>query len=257
MSLVRWQQAFATALTDRQPATSGYAAQPGFAIYRNGLRQACIEAIEANHPAVLALVGREWLRAAAAVFIEQTLPGDVALIHYGAGFADFLRDFAPARELPWLAPVAALDRAWLETFCAGDTPCADATTLAALAPAAWRTLVLRPHAAARWLRCADHPAASLWRINRDLDPMPAEGLAGLAWHGEALLLTRPGASVQSRPIDPRICRLLDDCAAGLTIATALERLLADAPDLDAARCFADLLDAGAFAHPYAINPDEE
>ena len=40
-------------------------AQPGFAVYRNTVAKGCIDALQANYPAVHALVGTDWLRAAA------------------------------------------------------------------------------------------------------------------------------------------------------------------------------------------------
>ena len=39
-------------------------AQPGFAVYRNTVAKGCIDALQANYPAVHALVGTDWLRAA-------------------------------------------------------------------------------------------------------------------------------------------------------------------------------------------------
>ena len=40
-------------------------AQPGFAVYRNTVAKGCIDALQANYPAVHALVGTDGLRAAA------------------------------------------------------------------------------------------------------------------------------------------------------------------------------------------------
>ena len=46
-------------------------AQPGFAVYRNTVAKGCIDALQANYPSVHALVGADWLRAAAHAFVHQ------------------------------------------------------------------------------------------------------------------------------------------------------------------------------------------
>ncbi|RZL87617.1 MAG: DUF2063 domain-containing protein, partial [Variovorax sp.] len=67
------------------------AAQPAFAVYRNTVMKGCIDALEANFPAVAQLVGRDWFRAAAALHVAQTPPCEPRLLHYGQDFPAFLR----------------------------------------------------------------------------------------------------------------------------------------------------------------------
>ena len=85
-------------------------AQPGFAVYRNTVVKGCIDALQANYPAVHALVGSDWLRATAHAFVHEHPPTDGRLMGYGAGFAEFLEGFGPAANLPYLGAVARLDR---------------------------------------------------------------------------------------------------------------------------------------------------
>jgi membrane-bound lytic murein transglycosylase B len=47
------------------------ARRPGFAVLRNTVRKACVDALQANFPAVTRLVGDEWMRAAAARFAVE------------------------------------------------------------------------------------------------------------------------------------------------------------------------------------------
>ncbi len=137
-TLSRFQDDFAQLLLapqDEVPsALSDLANQPGFAVYRNTVLKGYIDALQANYPAVLRLVGEEWFRAVAALYARARLPHDARLLRYGAEFPDFLRDFAPAAQLPYLSGVARLDRCWTEAHMA-----ADAT---ALAPAAIARLPL-------------------------------------------------------------------------------------------------------------------
>ena len=98
-----FQQAFAEALFDPSqavhPAVRALAMQPAFAVYRNTVMKACIDALQANFPTVAQLVGEEWFRAAAALYVTADIPRDGRLLHYGGGFPDFLRGFEPAAEL--------------------------------------------------------------------------------------------------------------------------------------------------------------
>jgi hypothetical protein len=242
--------ATASAPTMADGTVARLAAQPGFAVYRNTVLKGAIDAIEANHPAVTRLVGSEWLRAAAAVFVRARPPVEPSLLHYGAGFADFLADFAPAAGMPWLADVARLDRAWTEAHVAADEPPVAAAAVAALTPAELARTVLRPHAATRWHVAADAPIRTLWQRNRASAAELPDADVGrdLDWRGEGALLTRPGDAVEAVALDAAGAAFLDACAAGGTLAEAAAAALAVDPATDLARLMAALLAAGAFGH---------
>jgi hypothetical protein len=73
------------------------------AVYRNTTIKGRIDALEANYPTVLQMVGEDWFRAAAAAFVTEQ-PGDTpVLVDYGAGFPDWLAGFEPARDMTYLA----------------------------------------------------------------------------------------------------------------------------------------------------------
>jgi uncharacterized membrane protein YphA (DoxX/SURF4 family) len=197
-------------------------AQPGFAVYRNTVAKGCIDALQANYPAVHALVGTDWLRATAHAFVHQHPPTDGRLMGYGAGFADFLEGFGPAANLPYLGAVARLDRCWTESHLAADAPTLQATWLAQQPPEALALLRLQPHPAARWQWCAEHPAYTLWQCQREGLPWDADQ----PWQGEGTLLTRPHDAVQWAPLPHAGCALLDACAAGATFEDAAAQALA-------------------------------
>lgn len=249
IALADYQTAFAQALLAddprvEAPALAALVAQPGFAVYRNTVLKGCIDALQANYPSVTRLVGDEWFRAAAAVFVrEQHLPAHPALIDYGAGFAEFLTAFAPAAELPYLPGVAELDRCWTEAHIAADAPRLEAATLAALSPAQMGELALMPHAATRWRWFADQPIYTIWSRNRgDGDPA-----ADLDWHSEGALLTRPGDDVQWMPLTVGGIAFLDHSSAGASIAQAAGTALKVESTIDLARLTQQLLAAGAFS----------
>lgn len=245
--LARFQDYFASALlapdATVSPETAALVAQPAFAVYRNTVMKGCIDALQANYPAVLRLVGEEWFRAAAAIHVRESLPSVAMLLDYGAGFAAFLARFEPAAELPYLPGVARLDRLWSEAHGAPDEDALDPAVVAGLAPEALAAMVLHPHAAARWAWFEDAPIYTIWSRNR----APGTPDPEFEWQGEGALLVRPRDAVEWMRLDAAGCTFLDVCAAGGTLAAAAQAALAVQGDADLARLMSTLLGAGAFS----------
>jgi len=247
--LAAFQDAFVQALLAPQPvagidaAVDRLMAQPGFAVYRNTVAKGCIDALQANYPAVERLVGERWFRAAAAVFMRDALPRHPTLLDYGGGFAEFLQSFAPAAELPYLADVARLDRLWSESHVAADAPLLEAAALAARGPSQMRQAALVPHPAARWRWFAQSPARSIWSCNRFGDGDAGE----LAWRGEGALLTRPLGEVRHRPLERAGVAFLDACAGGASIDGAVIAALEVDEHTEFSTLIGQLLAAGAFS----------
>ena len=247
-TLARFQDDFVEALLavhDTSPSNvHALTRQAGFSVYRNTVMKGCVDALQANFPAVLKLVGEEWFRAAAALHVRAQPPNDARLLQYGERFPGFLRDFPPAAELPYLEGVAQLDRFWTEAHAASDADTLVPSVLVGLPPAQLGALVLVPHPAARWACFDEQPIYTLWRRNREEQGMGEDG--DLHWHGEGALVTRPGGQVQWTALDATGCVFLDACRAGEPLALAAEAALAYDAHTDLAQLMALLLEAGAF-----------
>lgn len=240
-----FQQDFAQALLAPQAggALRDLVAQPGFAVYRNTVAQGCVEALEANFPTVLRLVGSEWFRSVAAAFARTHPPSDSRLLVYGdEGFGAFLQAVPTAADLPWLAGVAHLDTLWRACHAAADARVLAGADLAALAPEALAARALRPHPATRWVWFEDQPVASIWCGER----AGRANAAAPAWHGEGLLLTRGDGDVRWQLLAQAGCALLDACAQGCCLGEAAQRCLDLHPGTDLAGLLRQLLQAGAF-----------
>lgn len=252
-ALGRFQNDFASALLARgavaAPGIAALAAQPAFAVYRNTVMKGCIDALEANYPAVVRLTGEEWFRTAAAEFVRDNPPSAPMLLDYGTSFAGFLARFCPAAELPYLPGVARLDRLWSEAHGARDEEALDPSSVAMLAPETLAATVLRPHAATRWAWFDDAPIYTIWSRNRAGSATDAE----FDWRGEGALLVRPRDAVEWTALDKAGCAFLDACAGGGTLAAAAEAALAVQGDADLARLMATLLAAGAFGGMHRID----
>jgi hypothetical protein len=284
--LAAFQDGFAAALMAPDVAVDGavadaleiarLVAQPGFAVYRNTVLKGCIDALQANFPAVSRLVGDEWFRAAAGIHARANLPRQPSLLDYGSDFPAYLAGFEPAAELPYLADVARLDRFWTESHVARDETPVAAAAVARLGAEALGRTVLHPHAAARWAWFDDAPIVSIWERNRagatianggaSLAPDPesksiageSEGLApDLEWRAEGVLITRPRGKVEWTALPKAGGAFLDACAAGRTLAVAATAALDADPRADLAALLALLLDAGAFGRIVAGAVDLE
>jgi hypothetical protein len=245
-ALARFQDAFAQALlapgAEPAPEVAALVAQPAFAVYRNTVVKGCIDALQANYPVVARLVGEEWFRAAAAVYVREALPSDPTLLNYGVSFADFLACFPPAADLSYLPGCARLDRMWTEAHVAPNETALDPAAIARLMPEALAGVVLRPHPAARWAWFEDAPIYTIWARNR-ADRVPGDDID---WRPEGGLLTRPRDTVGWIALDAAGCAFLDACAAGVTLAGAAEKAFQAQNDADMSQLMATLLGAGAF-----------
>lgn len=243
-SLTEFQNHFARVVRGDVDALGGVTSQPGFAVYRNTVMKGCIDALEANFPSVRRIVGDEWFRAAAAIYVRNRLPSSPVLLEYGADFDEFLSEFEPAAELPYLSAVATLDRFWTEAHIAADEEMLDAAWIAGLDANALASLRLRPHGSARWAWFEHAPVASVWCRNRDSE---AADLGDVVWRGEGVLIVRSAQTVESFALGCGDCAFLDACTGSVTLAEAAARALAADPDTDLAALMRRLLESGAFA----------
>jgi hypothetical protein len=245
-ALSRFQDSFAQALIaqkpDLQSSVAALVSQPGFSVYRNTVMKGCIDALQANYPSITRLVGEEWFRAAAAIYVRTHLPDDARMLYYGSQFATFIEGFEPAAELPYLPDVARLDRFWTEAHAAENIPSLDPSCLADIAPEQLADVVLNPHPAARWAWFEDQPIYTIWCRNRETPEADEE----IAWQGEGALLTRPDGAVSWIALDAAGCAFLDACSVGRSLAEAAADALALLPDTDLASLLSTLLEASAF-----------
>ena len=68
-----------------------------FAVYRNNVVSSLIDALAETFPVVQALVGVEFFRAMASLFVRQSPPRSRVLASYGAALPSFIASFAPAQ----------------------------------------------------------------------------------------------------------------------------------------------------------------
>lgn len=246
-----FRQAFAQALlkpldepTQSQWPPGHWAAQAGFAVCRNTVAKACLDALAANFPVVLRLVGEDWFQGMAAAYLQAQPPQDGRLLLYGQGLPAFAVQWAPDRGAPYLGGVAQLDRYWTEAHTSADAEPVSADDLAALPADALTATHLRPHPATRWAWFDEMPVYSLWRCHRE-SPLADPLLGDIPWQGEGALLTRPDGTVLWAPLSRGGVCFLAACSAGHCLGEAAAEAAMAEPGLDLAALLALCLSQGA------------
>jgi hypothetical protein len=173
--LAAFQDAFSAALRGDAQGLQAWLADDdaGLSVYRNTCAKGVVDALQANFPAVAAMVGEAWFRAAAREFSAAHPPSHPALHAYGEAFAGWLEAFPPAAALPYLPSAARLDRLWLEVLFAADAEPLTADALARLDADALERTAARASPATR-LAWAPDNSPSLWLATRWPPQTPAE-----------------------------------------------------------------------------------
>jgi Putative DNA-binding domain len=121
-------------------------------VYRNNVTVSLIEALAAIYPAVRRITGEEFFRAMARFHLRETPPSSPLLFEYGRDFPAFIARYEYAQDLPWLADVARIERAWLDAYHAADAEPLSPSALAAVPGGRTGDLTFTPHPATRFVR---------------------------------------------------------------------------------------------------------
>ena len=88
---------------------NGVVPKKRFSVYRNNVTLSLISVLASTYPVVEEIVGDEFFATMAREFALSHLPQSPVMINYGEEFPDFLKTFAPVKELPYLSDVARLE----------------------------------------------------------------------------------------------------------------------------------------------------
>lgn len=244
-------QAFAGALLDPQQAcpaglktANGSDPAARFAVYRNNVLSSLVDALASSYPVVSQLVGEEFFRAMAQLYVQQQPPHSPLLVNYGDDFAGFIEGFAPASSLPYLAEVARLERLRVKAYHAADcAPVAAAQLAEVLAEPAQLQglrLQLQPSLA---LLCSPYAVVSLWVAHQGELSIGAV----LPLQAEQALIVRPQWAVRVQAISLGCAAFIDSLQQGLTLGEAAANGFAHEPDFDLSASLALLIQQQAIS----------
>ena len=219
-----------------------------FAVYRNNVTVGLVNALTANFPSIVRLLGDEFFAAMALEFVRDNPPRSRLMFEYGSSFPDFLETFAPARPYPYLADVARLEILWRQAFHEADAPVISGQDLASVSPETFPALVMRTHPAARILQSA-FAAGSIFAANRGDGQQPAINPSA----GETVLVTRPVHDCEVRILGAGTGAFFHALLAGQSIEGSAAEAFAANPAFDFSAAIAMLVASGAFT---SIKEDE-
>ncbi|WP_246318807.1 DNA-binding domain-containing protein [Peteryoungia desertarenae] len=220
----------------------GGAVERRFAVYRNNAAVSLVDALASIFPTVQNLVGEEFFRAMAHLYVRAHPPRSPLIFTYGEDFAGFIEQFPPAEPIPFLADVARLERLWLDSFHSADTPPLDPACLSSVPPERLEDQCFQPHPAARLLSTA-HAAASITIRDRageslsDINPMLPE----------AALITRPACDVAINRLSPGGHTFFHALMAGRPLGEACGEAIKVEAESDISALLTLALTSGAFA----------
>ncbi|AJX34951.1 DNA-binding domain-containing protein [Burkholderia oklahomensis] len=210
-------------------------------VYRNTSASVLRDALRLAFPATQRLVGAAFFDGAAGLFARASLPASAWLDEYGAEFPGFLARMPEAACVPYLADVARLEWQVDLALHAPDVAALDLARLARLDEPALRTLRLRPHPAARLLRCA-YPVDAIWRAVLEQDDRALRRIR-LDDGPVHLLAQRTDDGVDVLRLGEADWRV----ACALFAGEPIDAAFANAPQAGAHALFATLLSRGCFA----------
>lgn len=191
------------------------------AIYRNNFLIGLGEALKANFPVTLQLLGAEFFEQAARRFVLAQPPRRPCLFEYGAGFADYLRDLPHLATRPYIVDMARFEFARIAAYNAPAEPAVAPEALIGLSPEQLEALPIRRarHAVIIAIRA---PVLALWQAHQVAEP-----------DFTAIDMTpRPHALLICRPEQALMFQELDLSASAFLLTAEHETSLGDA----AARC---------------------
>jgi len=234
MSLRMLQKRFFLALLDRERETppdiraaSGRQMERRFNIYRNNVFVSLTEALISRFPVCHSLVGDEFFRAMARVFIELSPPRSPILMSYGDDFGDFIETFPPARSLPYLGDVARLEAAHTRAYHAADASPLTVDELAALASCAWEHVRIAFHPSTQIVR-SSYPVVAIWEAHVLAEPSSPINVS----IPEDALVSRPELNVEVHRLPPGAAVFILGLMGGALLGEAADEAAVADPRFD-------------------------
>lgn len=164
-----------------------------FDVYRNNVAVSLTDALETAFPIVHKLVGDEFFRAMAGVYLRAHPPKSPVMMFYGDEMPDFLAGFGPAQSVPYLPDVARLELALRQSYHAADAAPVAPDALGQLAPDSLPHVTFT-FAPSVQLINSQFPLYEIWHANTHGGEITKTA--------QPTLVTRPDFDPQADPLSP-------------------------------------------------------
>ena len=227
----------ARSLPDGLVDPQGRPAPKRFDVYRNNVVVSLSDALETAFPVIHKLLGDDFFRAMAGVYVRAHPPTSALMMYYGAEMPDFLHSFEPVGHLPYLADVARLELAMREAYHSADSTAIAPEALGALAP---EELMQARFTLAPALRivASDWPIYALWQFNMANGPKPQ-------MQAEDVMIVRPAFDPEQILLPKGAAGFIDMLGKGQSLGEAFESTTQTHPDFDLSATLGLLLQTSA------------
>ncbi len=196
-------------------------------VYRNNIVGSLTDLMLASFPITDALVGKAFFEGCARSFILAHPPTQGCLSFYGAGFAEFLAGFEPAKGLPYLADIAAYEIALNQSYYAKDDGALSAESLGQVAPDTLGDLKLALRDSVHLLK-SEYPIIAI----RDFCEGDQDGTLDLDQGGVHLLVIRPQFKTETVILQEDEFEMLKALQSGQALGEAVDNTLKQHPNFD-------------------------
>lgn len=235
---------------------NGSAAEQRFQVYRNNVMTTLIEALGETFSVTRALVGEEFFRGMARGYVRHSPPTCPNLAEYGDCFAAFIRDYVPARSLPYLSEIARLEQAYVEVYHGADAePLASDAASAVLSDGSQlASSRLDLHPAFRVVR-SSYAVGSIWAAHRGHGDLSAVNPS----ESENVWVCRTGLQVAVLLMSAGDCCFAQALKSGESLESAVSKSLREDPAFDLTACLALMFREGLITRVLAppVDADHE
>lgn len=238
------QTEFRTALLDpSQSAPAGLVDPQGrpatkrFDVYRNNVAVSLTDALETAFPVIHKLLGTDFFRAMAGVYLRAHPPASPLMMFYGAEMPAFLQGFEPVSHLLYLPDVARLELALRQSYHAADSTAVAPDAIGALDPEALMQTRFTLAPALRVVT-SDWPILALWQFNMAGGPKPQMA-------AQDVLIFRPGFDPDMMLLPIGAAVFIAALRGGDRLGDAFELTTGAHPEFDLAATLGVLLQTSA------------
>jgi hypothetical protein len=210
------------------------------AVYRNNVMVSLVDALAQSFPVTQQLVGEEFFRAMAQVFARAHPPRTRVLSHYGQAMPEFIAQFPPAANVPYLANMAQLEHLRLQALHAADVAALDASAITALMQDAHTLPQLRWQLApSLHLLRSERAAVSIWAAHQEGSGIELEAVD--TSQPESALVFRRDLDVMVLQVDAATATLVAGLMDGAYFGDAIELAFLTEPDFDLSQALSTLI----------------
>lgn len=203
------------AVSQHLNASPGMTSAEHLLIYRRAILGTLVRAMGQIYPVCGRLTGQQFFDAMARVYARQTPSRCADLAHFGADFCDFIANFEPAEELPYLPDVARLEWHWHRAFHAAAGTRFDFAELSKAAAVDMGRIVFRLPASAT-LIASDYPVHRIWQVNQA--EWDGDQHVDLDQGGVRLIVWRQDHDMRIDEVDEPSWPLLNAIAEGMSLS---------------------------------------